>query len=191
MESYIESYIQDSIKTKELILNNKDIVDSIKLIASKVTETYRSGKKVLLAGNGGSAADSQHIAGEFVCKFYKERTPLSAFALTVDTSVITSISNDFGYEQVFARQIKANGQKGDIFIALSTSGASPNILAAIVEANAQGLVTVGLTGAKQSQMNEICDVCINVPSEDTPKVQESHIMIGHIICALVEKNLFD
>jgi D-sedoheptulose 7-phosphate isomerase len=150
----------------------------------------KQGGKILLAGNGGSAADAQHIAGEFVSRFAFDRPGLPAIALTTDSSILTAIGNDYGYEKLFARQVQALGQKGDVFIAYSTSGKSPNILFALQEARARGLVCVGLTGNLGGPMSEICDHLLEVPSPDTPKIQEGHLVLGHILCGLVENEIF-
>jgi D-sedoheptulose 7-phosphate isomerase len=145
---------------------------------------------VLFAGNGGSAADAQHLAAEFVSRFAFERPGLSAIALTTDTSILTAVGNDYGYEAIFSRQIEANGAQGDVFIAISTSGKSPNILKGLRTAGEMGLVTVGLSGQSGGEMHELCEFIILVPSTETPKIQEFHIIIGHIICGLVEKSLY-
>jgi D-sedoheptulose 7-phosphate isomerase len=150
----------------------------------------QQGGKILLAGNGGSAADAQHIAGEFVSRFAFDRPGLPAIALTTDTSIITAIGNDYGYEKLFARQVQANGNKGDVFIGYSTSGTSPNILRAFEEARKQGLVCIGLTGDRGGPMLELCDYLLEVPSNDTPKIQEGHLVLGHILCGLVENAIF-
>ena len=186
----INKYIQDSIDTKTKILNNKTILETIKKIADRIVEAYRLGNKVLTAGNGGSACDSQHIAGELVAKFFLNRPGLNAIALVNYISSLTAISNDFGYEKSFSRQIQALSENGDVFIALSTSGNSENILLALEEAKKKGLITVGLVGQNECKMDALCDYIIHVPSTVTPMVQESHIMIGHIICAVVEETLF-
>lgn len=190
MKSFIQSYIKDSAHIKEAILNDQKIIDIIANVAIDITKAYKNNNKVLIAGNGGSAADAQHIAGELVSRFYFDRPGLAAIALTVDTSILTAIGNDYGYEKTFSRQIQANGTKGDIFIGISTSGNSPNIISAIEEANSKRIISIGLTGNKPCKLDEICKYCIKVPSSETPKIQESHIMIGHIICAIVEKELF-
>jgi D-sedoheptulose 7-phosphate isomerase len=150
----------------------------------------KQGGKLLLAGNGGSAADAQHIAGEFVSRFAFDRPGLPAVALTTDSSILTAIGNDYGYEKLFARQVQALGQKGDVFIAYSTSGKSPNILLALEEARSRGLVCVGLTGNRGGPMGEICHHLLEVPSSDTPKIQEGHLVLGHILCGLVENAIF-
>lgn len=187
---FIENYIKDSIDTKKKILEDKKIIEIIENAAEAIITSYKNGGKVLTAGNGGSAGDAQHIAGELVSKFYFDRPGLSAFALTTDTSIITAIGNDYGYEKLFERQIQANGNKGDVFIGISTSGNSKNIVLALEEARRKGLVTIGLAGEKECLMDKLCDFMIKVPSSETPKIQESHIMIGHIICAIVEKAIF-
>lgn len=151
---------------------------------------YENGKKVLTAGNGGSAGDAQHIAGELVSKFFFDRPGLSAFSLATDTSILTAIGNDYGYEKSFSRQVQANGCEGDIFIGISTSGNSKNIVLALEEAKKKGMITVGLVGSKSCDMDSLCDYIIKVPSSSTPTIQESHIMIGHIVCALVEEAIF-
>ena len=144
----------------------------------------------MTAGNGGSAGDAQHIAGELVSKFFFDRPGLSAFSLATDTSILTAIGNDYGYEKSFSRQVQANGNEGDVFIGISTSGNSRNIVLALEEAKKKGLVAVGLVGEKECAMDNLCDYIIHVPSSSTPTIQESHIMIGHIICAIVEEAVF-
>ncbi|HMY11684.1 MAG TPA: D-sedoheptulose 7-phosphate isomerase, partial [Turneriella sp.] len=152
---------------------------------------YRAGKKTLIAGNGGSAADAQHIAAEFVSRFYFDRPALASIALTTDTSALTAIGNDYGYELLFSRQIEANGSSGDIYIAISTSGNSKNVLKSLESAKKLGIKTVGLTGRSGGKMKDMVDYCICVPSDETPRIQETHILIGHILCAAVEKELFE
>ena len=186
----IKKYIQDSVDTKTKILNDEAIIETIKKIADRIVEAYRLDKKVLTAGNGGSACDSQHIAGELVAKFFIDRPGLNAISLVNYISSLTATSNDYGYEKSFSRQIQALANEGDVFIAISTSGNSTNIISALVEARSKGVVTVGLVGGKECKMDSLCDYIIHVPSMCTPTVQESHIMIGHIICALVEEAIF-
>ena len=186
----IKNYIQDSIDTKTKILNDEKILNTIQAIANEIVIGYENGKKVLTAGNGGSAGDAQHIAGELVSKFFFDRPGLSAFSLATDTSILTAIGNDYGYEKTFSRQVQANGCEGDIFIGISTSGNSKNIVLALEEAKKKGMITVGLVGSKSCDMDELCDYIIKVPSTSTPTIQESHIMIAHIICALVEEAIF-
>jgi D-sedoheptulose 7-phosphate isomerase len=159
-------------------------------VAQACIEALRDGKKVLFAGNGGSAADAQHLAGELVSRFAYDRPGLPAFALTTDTSVLTAIGNDYGYERLFARQVEAVGNAGDVFFGISTSGRSPNILGALRVAREQGLVTVGMTGRAGGQMPELCEHLLRVPSDSTPRIQEGHIAIGHAICQIIEARLF-
>jgi len=163
--------------------------DTIVQIAEQMTKAFRQGKKVLLFGNGGSAADAEHIACELAGKFALFRDSLPAIALTTNTSSLTAIGNDFGYEEVFARQLRGLVAKGDVVIGLSTSGASPNVIRAIEEANRQGAITVAFTGAK-GKLKESAQHVLSIPSTDTPRIQEAHMLAGHIICGLVEKSLF-
>jgi D-sedoheptulose 7-phosphate isomerase len=150
----------------------------------------KQGGKILLAGNGGSAADAQHIAGELVSRFNFDRPGLAAVALTTDTSILTAIGNDYGYERLFARQIEALGRRGDVFIAYSTSGKSPNVLEALRVARERGLVCIGFTGNREAPMPAMCDHVLATPSADTPKIQEGHLVLGHILCSLIESSLF-
>lgn len=186
----IKQHIEDSIQTKQRILSNEALLTQIGEAADLLIKAYQSGKKTLLAGNGGSAADAQHIAGEFVSKFYFDRPGIPSIALTTDTSILTAVGNDYGFERLFARQIEAQGQKGDVFIGISTSGNSKNILAALEACKAKGIQTIGLTGEKKCGMDDLCDIVLKIPSADTPRIQESHIMVGHILCGLVEEALF-
>ena len=190
MEKYISNQVKKSFEVKQEIYNNKELMHLIQEVCIKTIEVYRSANKTLIAGNGGSAADAQHIAGEFVSKFYFDRPGLASLALTTDTSIITAIGNDYGYEKLFSRQVQANGVKGDMFIGISTSGNSANVVEALKECKEKGIITVGLTGASGGKMAELCDYCIKVPSNETPRVQEAHILIGHIICAVVEEAIF-
>ncbi|MFM1990458.1 MAG: hypothetical protein RJA99_3415 [Pseudomonadota bacterium] len=155
-----------------------------------VVGALRAGRKVLLAGNGGSAADAQHIAGEFVSRFAFDRPGLAAIALTTDTSILTAIGNDYGYEKLFSRQVQALGVAGDVFVGISTSGKSPNVMRAFEEARRIGLVTIGLTGNRGGPMTELCDHLLSVPSPDTPRIQEGHIVLAHTLCLLVEREMF-
>lgn len=190
MDQYISNQVKESYEIKQKIYADKALMSLIGEVSEKAIKIYKDGNKTLIAGNGGSAADAQHIAGEFVSRFYFDRPGLASMALTTDTSIITAIGNDYGYEKLFARQVQANGRKGDMFIGISTSGNSANIIEALNECKENGIITVGLTGASGGQMAELCDYCIKVPSNETPRVQESHILIGHIICAVVEESLF-
>ena len=154
-------------------------------------DCYEAGNKILVAGNGGSAADAQHIVAEFVSRFNFDRTGLPALALTTDSSILTAVGNDYGYEQLFRRQLEANGVAGDIFLGISTSGNSPNILAALEAAKQKGIMSFGFTGESGGKMRALCDHCLRVPSGDTPRIQEAHILIGHTLCAMVELALFE
>lgn len=190
MEQYIGNQVKKSYEVKQEIYNNKELMSLIQEVCVKTIEVYKNGHKTLIAGNGGSAADAQHIAGEFVSRFYFDRPGLASLALTTDTSIITAIGNDYGYEKLFSRQVQANGVKGDMFIGISTSGDSANIIKALKECKEKGITSVGLTGASGGKMAELCDFCIKVPSNETPRVQEAHILVGHIICAVVEEAIF-
>ncbi|MDR2775682.1 MAG: D-sedoheptulose 7-phosphate isomerase [Tannerella sp.] len=182
--------IQKSVDTKNAILADADLIEKIDRVADVIIRAYKTGNKTLLAGNGGSAADAQHIAGEFVSRFYFDRPGIPSIALTTDTSIITAIGNDYGYDNLFARQVQAQGVTGDVFIGISTSGNSENIVKALAVCREKGIISVGLTGNDYCQMDELCDFCIKIPSTETPRIQESHILIGHIICCIVEECLF-
>ena len=190
LNSYIKEHFQESILVKEQILKDEKLITLIKNASLEVIKAYKNGNKTLLAGNGGSAADAQHIAGEFVSRFYFDRPGIASIALTTDTSILTAIGNDYGYENLFARQVQAQGVKGDVFIGISTSGNSKNILKALELCKQKEIISIGLSGANGGDMNELCDYCIKVPSTCTPRIQEAHILIGHIICAIVEEELF-
>jgi D-sedoheptulose 7-phosphate isomerase len=190
IKEYINTQVKKSIDVKQKLLDSQELMDLIQEVALKCVDVYKTGNKTLIAGNGGSAADAQHIAGEFVSRFYFDRPGLASIALTTDTSIITAIGNDYGYEKLFSRQVQANGVKGDMFIGISTSGNSANVIEALKECKEKGIITVGLTGEKGGKMAEMCDYCIKIPSNETPRVQESHILIGHIICAVVEEAIF-
>ncbi|HEY3444743.1 MAG TPA: D-sedoheptulose 7-phosphate isomerase [Myxococcales bacterium] len=190
MSDFVLDQIKASRDLKTAVLEDVRLVGEVRAAAERIVAAYRAGKKVLLAGNGGSAADAQHIASELVGQFAKQRPGLAALALTTDSSILTAIGNDFGYDKVFSRQIEASGVAGDIFIAISTSGRSPNILEALRAAKAKGLLTVGLTGADASAMTSWCDHHLAVPSRETPRIQEAHCMLGHVLCAVVEEALF-
>lgn len=190
MQNYIAAQISEAQRVMAAMLVDKALFATLEAAAGACIGCFQCGGKVLLAGNGGSAADAQHIAGEFVSRFAFDRPGLPAIALTTDTSILTSIGNDYGYESLFARQVQAHGNKEDVFIAYSTSGKSPNILRALEEARTCGLVCVGLTGNRGGSMRELCDFLLEVPSSDTPKIQEGHLVLGHILCGLVENTLF-
>ena len=163
--------------------------DAVVAAAERMIEAIRGGGTVLFCGNGGSAADSQHLAAELMGRFAKDRAPMPALALTVDTSALTAIGNDYGYDEVFARQLRGIGRKGDVLVGLSTSGNSTNVVAALQAARERGIVTIGMTGAGGGKMRDLCDVCLCVPSTNTARIQEMHIAAGHTICLLVEEAL--
>jgi D-sedoheptulose 7-phosphate isomerase len=190
MHDIIENSIRESIATKQAVLADAGFLEKIQRAAQLLTDTFRQGGKVLFCGNGGSAADAQHIAAELSGRFYTDRPPLYAEALHVNTSYLTAVANDYGYDHVFARMVEAAGRPGDVLVAISTSGNSVSILNAIEKARTQGMSVVGFTGAGGGRMAGLCDVLLNVPSGDTPRIQESHILIGHILCQIVEKEIF-
>lgn len=188
LKDNIVSVFEESVSVKKGLCNNKYLNKIIEL-AEAIVEAIRADGKVILFGNGGSAADAQHIAGELIGRFRNERNALPAISLTTDTSVITCIGNDYGFDNIFARQIESLGKREDIAIGISTSGNSPNVLKAIKAARAKGLKTAGLTGARGGRLDKMADIVIAVPSKDTPRIQEAHITIGHILCEIVEERL--
>lgn len=191
MKEKIKEIVQSSINTKESILKNDQFLQKIELISLKIAESLKSGNKILLCGNGGSAADAQHLAAEFTGRFYKDRMPLPAEALHCNTSFLTAVGNDYSYDEIYERAVKAHGKANDILIGISTSGNSKNVVLAQIEAQKRGMFVVAFTGESGGKMKDCCNELLNVPSTDTPRIQESHILIGHIICQLVEENLFD
>ncbi|MEM2661588.1 MAG: D-sedoheptulose 7-phosphate isomerase [Nitrososphaeria archaeon] len=190
MKNIVIRSLKNSIDLKYKILQDENLIHSIVQVSNEIIKAFKNGGKVLLCGNGGSAADAQHIAAELSGKFYIDRKPLFAEALHVNTSYLTAVANDYSYDEVFSRLVKAKGKPGDVLIGISTSGNSPNVIKAVETANEIGFITVGLTGETGGKMKEICKYLINVPSKDTPRIQEAHITIGHIICEIVEKVLF-
>ncbi|UFS63766.1 D-sedoheptulose 7-phosphate isomerase [Sulfurimonas sp. HSL-3221] len=190
MRAYLENEISASIETKQKILNDDALLNTIAAAATACVEAYRRGNKTLLAGNGGSAADAQHIAAELVGRYGFDRPSIPSLALTTDTSNLTAIGNDYGYDKVFSRQLEGMGVEGDIFFGISTSGNSQNIVNAFESAKAKGITTIALVGRDGGKMGEMADIAIIVPSNATPRIQESHILIGHIICDVIEKELF-
>lgn len=190
MQQEILQNIRDSIAVKNEILKNPVLIHSLEHAIEKLIQVYKKNGKVLFCGNGGSAADAQHLAAELSGRFYYDRPPLNAEALHVNTSFVTAVANDYGYDQVFARMIQAAGCEGDVLVVLSTSGNSPNILHAIEAAKQKKMLVIGLTGQSGGKMKNDCDIILNVPSEVTPRIQESHIMLGHILCEQIEKKLF-
>ena len=188
-----KSILQQIMLSSEVIHSislDENILTNIEHIVHACVNSLKNEGKVLFAGNGGSAADAQHMAGEFVSRFMFDRPALAAIALTVDTSILTAIGNDYGYESIFTRQIQALGKKGDVFIAYSTSGQSKNILSALKEAKNSGLITVAMTGNKAGEICKLSDHIIEIPSSSTPNIQEGHLVVGHIICGLIEEILF-
>jgi D-sedoheptulose 7-phosphate isomerase len=190
MDNVIISSIQDSIAAKQAILDDPALLAAVARAADVLLHTFRADGKVLFCGNGGSAADAQHLAAELSGRFYFDRPPLFAEALHVNTSYTTAVANDYGYDAVFARMVEAAGRPGDVLVALSTSGNSPNILRAVETARQRGMKVIGMTGTSGGRMKDACDVLLNVPSGDTPRIQEAHILLGHILCQLVEQTLF-
>ncbi|OHD55431.1 MAG: phosphoheptose isomerase [Spirochaetes bacterium GWF1_51_8] len=186
----ISEIMRDSIAAKEKVLNDGAMLEKIALCVKMFVECYRNGGRVFFAGNGGSAADAQHLAGELVSKFFIEREGIPSEALNCNTSILTAIGNDYSYDRIFARQLEANGKKGDLFVGLSTSGNSKNIIAALESCRKIGIGSIGMTGGGGGNMAGMCDVLIDVPSKVTPRVQETHITIGHIVCEITEAELF-
>ena len=190
MKSRINKCIKSSVENYTRVLQDDLLQENIQKIAIKSIAAFRDDKKMLLCGNGGSASDAQHIAAELSGRFYTDRPPLYAEALHVNSSYMTAVANDFGYEATYARMVEAAGRKGDILIGISTSGNSPNVVSAMQKAKEIGMLTVGFTGKNGGKMKEICDIMICIPSDDTPRIQEAHILIGHIICQLIEEEMF-
>ena len=186
----IKKNIKDSLKIKKELLKNETLIKQIVEIADLIIKAFKTEKKLLFCGNGGSAADAQHLAAEFSGRYYLNRAPLHAEALHTDTSFMTAVANDFSFDEVYSRLIKGISKDGDILIGMSTSGNSKNVTKALEQAKKQGLITIGFTGKKGGEMNNHCDLIINIPSNDTPRIQECHLMLGHAICELVEKELF-
>lgn len=190
MQDKIKSIIKSSISVKEQILNDAAMIEKVEAVTTMIANAFKNGNKVLFCGNGGSAADAQHLAAEFSGRFYKDRNPLPSEALHCNTSYLTAVANDYGYEFVYSRLLKGMATKGDVIVGLSTSGNSKNIINAYHVAKELGVTVVSLTGASGGEMKDLSDYLLNVPSNDTPRIQESHIMLGHIICELVEAALF-
>lgn len=188
--NFIKSRIEQSVKVKQQLMLREELLVIIKNVVAEMVNTFKNDGKVLFCGNGGSAADAQHIAAELSGRFYTDRDPLYAEALHVNSSYLTAVANDYSYNVVYSRMVKAKGRKGDVLVGISTSGNSDNVIKAIELANELGMITVGLTGEKGGKMKEICKYLVNVPSDDTPRIQEAHILVGHILCEMVEKSLF-
>ncbi len=190
MKNYIKEQIRQSFQTKQALYEDEALLDIITEVAQACVDVYKNGKKTILAGNGGSAADAQHIAAELVGRYGFDRPSIPSLALTTDTSNLTAIGNDYGYDQVFSRQLEGMGVEGDLFIGISTSGNSQNVINAFKSAKKKGITTVALAGRDGGEMAKMADFAIVVPSNATPRIQESHILIGHIICDIIEKELF-
>jgi D-sedoheptulose 7-phosphate isomerase len=187
----VAEHFRRSYETLLLAAEDAELRTVICSIATTITEAFSAGRKLLIAGNGGSAADAQHIAGEFLSRLNFDRSPLPAIALTTDTSVLTAIGNDYGFDRSFERQIQGLGQPGDVFLAISTSGRSPNVIAALKAARERGLVTIGFTGtAANGAMAPFCDHLLTAPTPETPLIQQIHIVVAHAVCTIVEVNLF-
>lgn len=183
----IRARLEESARVQRAVADQA--ADDIAAAARTIVDAFRSGHKLLLCGNGGSAADAQHVAGELVGRYLQERRPLPAIALTADSAVLTAIGNDYGFDRVFARQVEALARPGDVLMAISTSGSSPDVLAAVEAARKLGAKTIGLTGETGGKLTALVDLCFRVPSEETPRIQEAHIAVAHVICELVEAEL--
>lgn len=190
MKNYIKDQIKKSYETKQAIYENEELLNKIAEVCRACVELYKGKNKTILAGNGGSAADAQHIAAELVGRYGFDRPSIPSLALTTDTSNLTAIGNDYGYDKVFSRQLEGMGQEGDIFFGISTSGNSKNIINAFEVAKQKGIKTVALVGRDGGEMAKMADIALVVPSDSTPRIQESHILIGHIICDIIEKEIF-
>ena len=190
MRERIQHHISETVSVLQTMMAQKELLATVESVTAACLSALQAGNKILLMGNGGSAADCQHIAAELVSRFAFDRPGLAAFALTTDTSALTAIGNDYGYERLFSRQVEAVGRPGDVLFGLSTSGRSPNILKGMETGRYLGLVTVGMTGSHKERITQIVDYCIEIPSASTPKIQEGHIVIGHIICGLIEREMF-
>ena len=190
MKDKIKSIISSSVEVKNKILADEVFLKRIEETAHMVAKAFKDGHRLYLCGNGGSAADAQHLAAEFTGRFYTDREPLPAEALHTNTSFVTAVANDYSYDEIYERAVKAHGRKGDVLIGISTSGNSKNVIRAQEEAKKRGMIVISFTGETGGKMKDSCDFLFNVPSKDTPRIQESHILIGHIICQLVEEELF-
>lgn len=187
---HIPSIIQASIDTKNRVLSDQTLIDTVAQVAEAMTVAFQNGKKVLFCGNGGSAADAQHLAAEFSGRFYYDRPPLYSEALHVNSSYVTAVGNDYSYDVIYSRMVQAMGREGDVLVGISTSGNSTNVIKALEVANELGMVTVGMTGETGGKMKDVSKFLLNIPSKDTPRIQECHILLGHILCEIVEANVF-
>ena len=190
MKRRINKCIKSAVENYTNVLQDDMLQEQIQKIAIKSIAAFRDDKKMLLCGNGGSASDAQHIAAELSGRFYNDRPPLYAEALHVNSSYITAVANDYSYEATYARMVEAAGREGDVLVGISTSGNSPNVVKAMQKANEIGMLTVGFTGKDGGRMQDICDIVICIPSDDTPRIQEAHILVGHIVCQLIEEEMF-
>lgn len=186
----IENIIKDSIAVKQLILNDTALIERINKAAETCVESLKNGGKIHFCGNGGSASDAQHLAAELSGRFYYDRPPLNAEALHVNASYLTAVANDYSFDMVYARMLEASAKNGDVLVAISTSGNSANILKTVEKAKEMGVTAIGMTGESGGKMKGCCDILLNVPSQCTPRIQEAHIMIGHIICEIIEATMF-
>lgn len=186
----IESIILESVNLKKQLLQEELLLENIKKSIEKVTNCFENSGQVLFCGNGGSAADAQHLAAEFSGRFYFDRKPLNAEALHVNTSYITAVGNDYSYDEIYSRIVEAKGKKGDVLFGISTSGNSSNVIKAMSKARELGMINIAMTGLGGGKMSEFADILLEIPSKDTPRIQECHILLGHIICQLVEEKLF-
>ncbi|MFL2567587.1 MAG: SIS domain-containing protein [Flavobacteriales bacterium] len=191
MQKQISDILNDSFNNLQKIINDKGLTAEIEIVTTKIIQAFKDGNKLLLCGNGGSASDAQHIAAELSGRFIKERKPLYAEALHVNSSYMTAVSNDYGFESTYSRMLEAIGKKGDVLIALSTSGNSENVINAVKMANSLGMLSVGMSGAMGGEIKDLCQHNIIIPSSNTARVQEAHILVGHIFCQIIEEQLFD
>ena len=191
MQKQISDILNDSFNNLQKIINDKGLTAEIEIVTTKIIQAFKDGNKLLLCGNGGSASDAQHIAAELSGRFIKERKPLYAEALHVNSSYMTAVSNDYGFESTYSRMLEAIGKKGDVLIALSTSGNSENVINAVKMANSLGMLSVGMSGAMGGKIKDLCLHNIIIPSSNTARVQEAHILVGHIFCQIIEEQLFD
>ena len=191
MQKQISDILNDSFNNLQKIINDKGLTAEIEIVSTKIIQAFKDGNKLLLCGNGGSASDAQHIAAELSGRFIKERKPLYAEALHVNSSYMTAVSNDYGFESTYSRMLEAIGKKGDVLIALSTSGNSENVINAVKMANSLGMLSVGMSGAMGGKIKDLCQHNIIIPSSNTARVQEAHILVGHIFCQIIEEQLFD
>lgn len=191
MREYIRANIQESVDAKTRLLSDVALITKVEEVANRCVDAYQKGKKILACGNGGSASDAMHMVGELVGRYKMERDGISAIALNANATVMTALGNDYDYDSIFAKQVRALGVEGDILFVISTSGNSKNALKACEQAKKQGIVTVALTGSTGGKLKECCDLLLNVPSDNTPRIQEMHILLIHAICGAIEKTLYD